>query len=198
VPHATPSNGIPQATPHAVPHATPSKNGIPNATPNATPTIKPQGTPHAVPTKPKQGTPYLVPSKSKQGTPHAVPHATPSNGIPQATPHAVPHATPLKNGIPNATPHAVPTIKPQGTPHVVPQGQSSIPTKVNASTNVATPGFFDRMKNYFRGDQKKIIEPGIQNKEVESYRTDDAKEVEYKDTIIQDDKDVTLPKKHMK
>jgi hypothetical protein len=54
------------------------------------------------------------------------------------------------------------------------------------------------MMNYFKGDQKKIIEPGIQNKEVEAYRTDDAKEVEYKDTIIQDDKNVTLPKKHLK
>ena len=60
------------------------------------------------------------------------------------------------------------------------------------------PGFFKRVENYFRGDQGKVIEPGIRNKEVEAYRTNDAKEVEYNDAIIQDDKDVTLPKKHLK
>jgi hypothetical protein len=60
------------------------------------------------------------------------------------------------------------------------------------------PGFFDKIKNYFRGDQEKVVEPGIRNKEVEAYRTDDAKEVIYKDGIKQDDKNVTLPSTNRK
>ena len=121
-------------------------------------------------------------------------HPTPSqpgthNGVKQVTPPSKPIVTP--QGTPavahqGTTPHAVPTVTPQ-TP-------SSTPTKVNTST----PGFFDRIINYFIGDQKKDVEPGIHNSETEAYRTNDAKEAEYKDTIIQDDKNVTLPKKHLK
>jgi hypothetical protein len=112
----------------------------------------------------------------------------------------VPNATPNKKPgmVPNATPHAVPNVTPSKTPHnAVP---NATPNKKPGMVPTAKPslGFFDRIRNYFRGDQDKIIEPGIRNKEVEAYRTDDAKEVEYKDTIIQDDKDVTLPKKHLK
>jgi hypothetical protein len=94
--------------------------------------------------------------------------------VPNATPTAEPH-----NAVPNAKPMAVPGKVPMVTPQAKP-----------------SPGIIDRIRNFFRGDQEKIIEPGIRNKEVEAYRTKDAKEVEYRDTIIQDDKNVSLPKKH--
>jgi hypothetical protein len=58
------------------------------------------------------------------------------------------------------------------------------------------PGFFDRIKNFFRGNQDEIIEPGIRNKEVEAYRTNDAKEVTYRDTIKQDKKGDMQLKEH--
>jgi hypothetical protein len=219
-PPATGGNAQPVMHPNpivqAVPTVNPAKLTAPTASKQATPTvhIKPNATPGAVPhNATPNANPMAVPGKVPTATPHAVPNATPNktphNAVPNATPNAppgiVPNATPnpVPNATPSKTPHnAVPNAKPNAVPGVVPtatpQGQSSIPTKVNTPTNTATPGFFDRMKNYFRGDQKKIIEPGIQNKEVEAYRTDDAKEVKYKDTIIQDDKNVTLPHKHLK
>jgi hypothetical protein len=55
---------------------------------------------------------------------------------------------------------------------------------------------FEKIKNYLSGKYEEIIEPGIRNKEVEAYRTNDAKEILYKDTIIQDDKNVTFRSKH--
>jgi hypothetical protein len=186
-------NGVKQVTPMV--HPTPSKPGTHNGVKQVTPMIKPTPSKQAIPTvhiKPN-ATPGAVPHNA---VPNAKPNAVPGM-VPTATPHAVPNMTPTKtphNAVPNAKPNAVPGMVPTATP----QGQSSIPTKVNTPTNTATPGFFERMKNYLRGNHKKIIEPGIQNKEVEAYRTKDAKEVDYKDTIKQDDKNVSLPVKHRK
>jgi hypothetical protein len=134
------------------------------------PTPSVQAIPTVFPTK-QTGQTGPKPKPSVQGTPMV--HPTPSvQAIPTVFPTKTPH-----NAVPNATPNKKPGMVPTAKPSL---------------------GFFDRIRNYFRGDQDKIIEPGIRNKEVEAYRTDDAKEVEYKDTIIQDDKDVTLPKKYLK
>jgi hypothetical protein len=184
-------NGVKQVTPtlNAKPPVTPGHKQV-NPT-IQTPPTKQTGMPYLVPSKTKQGTPALKPVATSTVKPTASQPAT-HNGVKQVTPTVKPVVTSSSTS----------TAKVQGTSSKVltpiPHGQSSIPTKINASTDTATPGFFDRMKNYFKGDQKKIIEPGIHNKEVEAYRTNDAKEVEYKDTIIQDDKNVTLPKKHLK
>jgi hypothetical protein len=124
----------------------------------------------------------------------AIPTAVPHNAVPNAKPMAVP------GKVPTATPHAVPNATPTAVPHnAVPNAKPmAVPGKVPMVTPQAkpSPGIIDRIRNFFRGDQEKIIEPGIRNKEVEAYRTKDAKEVEYRDTIIQDDKNVSLPKKH--
>ena len=53
-------------------------------------------------------------------------------------------------------------------------------------------------KRLKKGRLDEIIEPGIRNKEVEAYRTHNAKEIIYKDTIKQDDKNVSMPVKHRK
>jgi hypothetical protein len=73
------------------------------------------------------------------------------------------------------------------TPPKVTATPVSVPTVRSIDGNKdATAGHKD-LKEVKRHVQDEIIEPGIRNKEVESYRTHDAKEAEYKDTIIQDD-----------
>jgi hypothetical protein len=92
----------------------------------------------------------------------------------------VPH-----NAVPNAKPMAVPGKMPTATPHETEH----------------TPSIIQRAKQWLfggKGNTEKVIEPGIRNKEVEAYRTKDAKEVEYKDAIKQDDKNITLPKHRIK
>ena len=74
--------------------------------------------------------------------------------------------------------------------------QMAVPGMVPNTQKNEKPGLLKRIENYFRGDQEKVIEPGIRNKEVEAYRTNDAKEVIYKDAIKQDDKNITLPSKN--
>jgi hypothetical protein len=128
----------------------------------------------------KQATPMIKPAPSKQAIPHVDPSKLKAPAPSQQTISNV-HATP------NTKPIAVPGKIPAAAPHTVPK---ATPAKA------PSPGIVDRIRNFFRGDQEKIIEPGIRNKEVEAYRTKDAKEVEYKDTIIQDDKNVPMPKKH--
>jgi hypothetical protein len=120
--------------------------------------------------------------------------------VPNATPHTVPNAKPIVQGQTVAPISTTGTVNGGSKTTHTAQGQSHIPKKVDASskTKTSSPGFFEKVRNYFKGDQEKVIEPGIRNKEVEAYRTNDAKEVEYNDAIIQDDKDISLPTEHSK
>ena len=200
--------------PIAVPHTVPT---LPTQTPSPVLVHTPKA-PVAVPTLP-QKVPGL--QQMKPGTPVKDKHGKVigtvqkgNNGKNVIAPIAVPGATPQLT--PTAIPHnAVPIAKPMAVPGKVPtaaQTQVPVPVKppkvtaqpvsapkaipVSQSTGKKTPsGINSRLK---AGRVDEIIEPGIRNKEVEAYRTKDAKQVIYKDTIKQDDKNVTLPSKNRK
>jgi len=143
-------------------------------------------------TKPTALTAPSVSANQKQKSPTAL--TAPSISTPQTKPNATP----------NATPTAVPgKTVPAATAVVTKTNNGGASTHHNMPTDSKSekPGFIERTKQWLFGKEgktDKIIEPGIRNKEVEAYRTNDAKEVIYKDTIIQDDKNVTLPKTHLK
>ena len=183
------------------------KNGQPIGTvvklPNGKKVLKPIAVPGATPS----GTPTVFPSKSTGQTgptPHKSTGQAPAIS-PSGTPSIkAPVGTVIKgkNGQPIGTvvklPNGKKVLKPIAVPGAIPGMVPNVKPNATPTQKNTKPGFFDRIENYFRGDQEKVIEPGIRNKEVEAYRTDDAKEVIYKDGIKQDDKNVTLPSKNRK
>ena len=163
-------------------------NGKMGVQPIAVPPVAPIVT-GAIPTK-QTG---QSPAKSVQGTPTVNPSKlqAPAKGPKQVAPMV--HPTPSKPGYVNGVKQATPTI------HSGNQGGTSA-TGSTHNAGSTKPGFFDKIKSFLFGPKEgrtdKVIEPGTHNKEVEAYRTNDAKEVMSKDAIIQDDKNVSLPSKH--
>ena len=201
-------NAIPTVKPGTVVH---NAKGQPIGTvvtlPNGKQGIKPIAVPGAIPQKPagmknthqkpsiqlpvgtvvhgKNGAPIGTIAQLPNGTKVLKPIAVPGV-IPQLTPGAT-----LHNATPNAKPNAVPAMSPSKVPHNATPNKGSTP-------KTEKPGLLKRIENYFRGDEAKVIEPGIRNKEVEAYRTNDAKEIIYKDGIKQDNKKMSMPKDHTK
>ncbi len=112
----------------------------------------------------------------------------------------------LNNAIAQGTPQAIPTpvtppkitVKPVSVPQVAPVHHQGATVSHSATWTKPTVTGKHEPKEIKRDVHDEIIEPGIRNKEVETYRTNDAKEKLYNDTIKQDDKNVTLSPKRMK
>jgi len=177
---------------------------------------QPIGTVVKLPNGQKGVQPIAVPGAIPQLTPGAVPN----NAVPHATPIAVPGMVPQKmhQNILQKTP----SLPSNSGTTTVPQPTQNIPTPVTPPKVMAKPVSVPQvtpvhhqgttashsatetkpivtgkheLKEIKRDVQDKIIEPGIRNKEVETYRTNDAKEKLYKDVIRQDDKNVTFSPK---
>jgi len=158
----------------------------------------PHPVPHATPPF-AQGTPPLL----KVAVPHKVPHATPPLApvtpplLKAAVPHKVPHATPpLAQGTPPLL--KAPPIVPHQAPHLV---SSNAPIHIPAKSPnairslhpshhiVTTHSLSPIISGHYNQDATytfEVVEPGIQNKEVKVFRSNDAEEMVYKDTIAMD------------
>jgi len=132
------------------------------------------------------------PTPSKPGT---------HNGMKQVIPTVFPTQQTGQTGPkPKPSVQATPMVKPtpskpgthNGVKQNIPTVQTPIPIPVNppkaTATPVSAPKAIDINHRLQKGRLEEIIEPGIRNKEVESYRTNDKKEIEYKDVIKQDNK----------
>ena len=152
-----------------------------------------------------QTTPMAKPPQMTVTNPNLVPKQT----VTQKTPNVVTgtKGPSVSNSAQAPTPNVV-----TGTKGPSVSNSAQVPTPNNGyqhhtqnaqNTSVQKSGFVDSVKSFFgfgkvEGKNDQVMEPGIRNKEVETYRTNDKKEILHKDAIIQDDKNVTLPKKHLK
>jgi len=175
--------------------------------------IKNQTTPMAKPPQMTVTNPNLVPKQTvTQKTPNVVTGTkgpSVSNSAQAPTPNVVTgtKGPSVSNSAQAPTPNVV-----TGTKGPSVSNSAQVPTPNNGyqhhtqnaqNTSVQKSGFVDSVKSFFgfgkvEGKNDQVMEPGIRNKEVETYRTNDKKEILHKDAIIQDDKNVTLPKKHLK
>ena len=147
-------------------------------------------TPMVVPPTRTGKTPMVTPADVKKGkTPKMV---TPATGTSGKAATVTPSKTATTVPANNAEPSFVDKVKAffTGSEATAPV-KTTAPAKTDSNLHPAVDR--ERLKE---GRVDAIIEPGIRNKEVEAYRTNDKKEVEYKDTIKQDNKEVTQPKVH--
>jgi hypothetical protein len=195
----------PTVNPAKLKAPTPSAPNTVNGVKQVTPTVFPK--PAGGNAKPSIAAPVGSVIKGKNGQPVGTVVKLP-NGQKGVQPIVAP--TPGKPGMVNGVKQVTPTVQPttstqgggSGHTHSNVGQNGSHNNKASSTTNTHTagqqippakvvkPSMLDRVKNFFgiEGNQKKIIEPGIRNQEVESYRTNDKKEIEYKDTIKQDKK----------
>ena len=164
----------PQPIPTPIPTPTPVPHPVPHPTPGAIPQMVPSqvvtGTyapgPSGYAPVPPQPIPTPMPTPTP--VPHPVPHPTPG-AIPQLVPSQVVTGTVS----PGATSQALlPKTQPTQYIGVVSKG-TQMPVTSGRHIVQTSYGF-------------NVIEPGIQNKKVAVYRSNDAREMLYKDTITMD------------
>jgi hypothetical protein len=121
----------------------------------------------------------------------------PQTPTPHATPSPVPHQVPQKT--PSPTPQMIPQKVATGTIGPGPSGHSKVTTSQKKPTHHIVVVNNQKEKPITSGAHPadaaynlEIIEPGIQNKEVAVYRSNDAREMLYKDTITMDHKGYLL------
>jgi len=197
VPHPTPG-AIPQMVPSQVVTGTyaPGPSGYAPVPPQPIPTPMPTPTPvpHPVPHPTPGAIPQLVPSQVVTGTYAKGPSgyaAVPHQPIP--TPTATP--TPVPHPVPHPTPGAIPQLVPSqvvtGTVSPGATSQALLPkTQPTQYIGVVSKGTQMPVTSGRHIVQTSygfnVIEPGIQNKKVAVYRSNDAREMLYKDTITMD------------
>ena len=182
-----PPVAVPPKQPVAVPGQVPQVVAVPSQKPVAVPPKQPVAVPGQVPQK------YVEPPRQVVVTPHPshvhFPHPTQVTTVPSVTgttmaqvgPRPVqlthkPNMGPVVPQVVGVVGKTKPTVQPGkqpavGTTHfLLPTGERQVP--------FSTPGASIWVNE--------VVEPGIQNREVELYRSNDAEELLYKDVIPMD------------
>jgi len=140
---------------------------LPGMTPDSSTT-----NPHTGTIIPEHHNTHLVPAEPIP-TPTATPQPVPQQ-VPQPTPIATPQRVPTQVVIGDNTPKPTSQTSIQPTHHILVHNHAT-EKPITSGPHVAETGY-----NF------NVIEPGIQNKQVAVYRSNDAREMLYKDTIILD------------
>ncbi|WOJ92895.1 hypothetical protein R0135_14025 [Congregibacter variabilis] len=206
----------PQAIPQAIPQQVPQPMQVPSQVPGQVPQPQPQAIPQAIPQQVPQPmqVPSQVPGQVPQPQPQAIPQAIPQQ-IPQVQPQPVKVQQQVSQTLPNPQQLSKPSVTsqvPTGATNLTPvkvthqQGgrvppkpqvavipnkppQTAIGQKPPTSpSHVVVTQPQPQIHTTLSGEilMGEIVEPGIQNKEVELYRSEDAEEALYSDIIPMD------------